>query len=273
MCRRKKLENTLDDETENMDEDSDSSDSITDSSEESESDNNDINIEEEIQESNLEDTVESNIADEEEDEVIQAIRRECSSERNSPPQIHCEDFITDLSFNPITNILAVASIVGDVLFYQYSNQENIVINTLELHTKACRDIEFSEDGAALYSTSKDKSIMITDVETGKLINFYENSHDVPVYCLTIIDENSFSTGTRYQPMCHIQLFKLYILGDDEGVIKIWDKREIGHKPIYKTKKNEDYISDMLTNESKQYLVCSSGDGSLTSIDLQNRQEF
>lgn len=194
MCKRKKLENTF--SSEDMVEDSDSSDvSMTDSSEESESDN-DIN-EEEINESNLEDTVENNIEDEEEeDEVIKAIRRECSSERSSPPQIQCEDFITDLSFHPVTNILAVASIVGDVLFYQYSNQENVLINTLELHTKACRDVEFSEDGNILYSTSKDKSIMISDVETGKLINFYENSHDVPVYCLTVIDENSFCTGTR-----------------------------------------------------------------------------
>lgn len=39
------------------------------------------------------------------------------------------------------------------------------------------------------------------------------------------------------------------------------------------KKNEDYISDILTNESKQYLVCSSGDGSLTTIDLQNRYDL
>lgn len=68
----------------------------------------------------------------------------------------------------------------------------------------------------------------------------------------------------------IAIYNNHILGDDEGVIKIWDKRESGVKPIYKTKKNEDYISDMLTNESNQYLLCSSGDGSLTTINLQNR---
>lgn len=62
-------------------------------------------------------------------------------------------------------------------------------------------------------------------------------------------------------------------GDDEGEIKIWDKRESGLKPIYKTKKNEDFISDMITNEYKQYLVCSSGDGSLTTIDFNNRYDL
>lgn len=191
MCKRKRLDNTIVEEE--MDDDSDSSDvSMTDSSDESEiEDESDGN--KEYQESNVEETAEDNI-DDEEDEVIKAIKRECNSERNKPPSIQCEDFITDLSFHPTNNILAVASIVGDVLFYEYSNQENKLINSLELHTKACRDIEFNEDGTHLFSTSKDKSIMISDVETGKLIHFYENSHDVPVYCLTVIDENSFSTG-------------------------------------------------------------------------------
>lgn len=197
MCKRKKLENILSDE--NMDEISDSDVSITDSSGES-----DIELadnENEIDVSNLEDAdgeAEDNDEIEEEDEVIKAIKRECSSERNNPPQIQCEDFVTDISFHPVKNILAVASIIGDVLLYQYSNQENILLNTLELHTKACRDIEFSEDGSILYSASKDKSVMLSDVETGKLVHFFENSHDVPLYCLTVIDNNLFCTGNHFK---------------------------------------------------------------------------
>lgn len=77
----------------------------------------------------------------------------------------------------------------------------------------------------------------------------------------------------YDYICNFHhISNIYILGDDEGVIKIWDKRESSVNPIYKVKKNEDYISDMVTNESKQYLLCSSGDGSLTTIDLQNRYD-
>lgn len=186
---------------------SESSDvSMSDSSDESEVDDEILSLDN-VEENNdlvLEEIVEGNSEDEEEDETIKNIKRECNRERNYPPSIECEDFITDICFNPIKNVLAVASIVGDVLFYQYNNQENTVIKTLELHTKACRDIEFSEDGNILYSCSKDKSIMISDVETGKLINFYENSHDVPIYCLTIINENSFSTG-RY-----IRVLTLYL---------------------------------------------------------------
>lgn len=48
---------------------------------------------------------------------------------------------------------------------------------MELHLKACRDIEFSEDGQSLFSTGKDLCIAITDVETEKLIRLYEKAHE------------------------------------------------------------------------------------------------
>lgn len=62
--------------------------------------------------------------EEEEDEVIKAIKRECERKNDHPPVINCEDFITDISFHPSSDILAVASIGGDVLFYKYSTEEN-----------------------------------------------------------------------------------------------------------------------------------------------------
>ncbi|KAJ8950538.1 hypothetical protein NQ314_007847 [Rhamnusium bicolor] len=177
-----------------------------DSSEFSNSDVNmtDSELNEEDNESNNEENILSDLEGVEEDEIIKAIRRECNWERDHPPPIRCEDFITDLSFHPYNHLIAVSNILGDVLLYKYSNEGNVLINTLELHTKACRDIEFSLDG------------------------------------------------------------------DDDGTVKIWDMREKDDHPIYKTKKNEDYISDMVTNESKKFLFCASGDGSLTTIDLHNR---
>jgi WD domain, G-beta repeat. len=61
--------------------------------------------------------------------------------------------------------------------HKYTNENTEITSTLEVHTKACRDIEFSEDGNILFSTSKDKSIMLSDVNTGKLKQFYENAHE------------------------------------------------------------------------------------------------
>lgn len=65
-----------------------------------------------------------------------------------------------------------------ILFrYKYNNEQNELISTQELHEKACRDIEFNEDGSILYSTGKDKTIMMSDIETAKLIQIYEDAHE------------------------------------------------------------------------------------------------
>lgn len=132
--------------------------------------------------------------EEDEDEVILAIKRESERKRDHPPPIQCDDFITDLSFHPHEDLLAVANILGDVILYKYSNEENTVVKTFELHTKACRDIEFSADGNILFSVSKDQAIMLSDVESGKLVRFYEGAHDAPINSILVIDENFFATG-------------------------------------------------------------------------------
>lgn len=230
--------------------DSDSSDvsMSTDSESEDDSVESDKNVKENIQNDEQNDENQ-----EEDDEVVKAIIREREIPRDHPPNINCDDHVVDICFHPNENLLAVASITGDVLLYKYTNNENILIDTYELHLRACRDIEFDNEGKVLFSTAKDKAIMLTDVATGKLIKCYEDSHDVPVYCIKVIDENLLASG------------------DDDGIIKLWDIREKCDKSILMVKKNEDYISDIITNDEKKYLLCSSGDGSLTTIDLVNRQ--
>lgn len=93
-------------------------------------------------------------AEDEDDEVVKAIISEKNKPRDHPPPITCEDFIVDISFNPAKNLIALATIVGDVLFYEYNNEETKLVNTLELHLKACRDIEFDNEGTTLFSTAK-----------------------------------------------------------------------------------------------------------------------
>lgn len=92
--------------------------------------------------------------DDDEDEVIKAIKAEKNKPRDHPPNIICEDFIVDISLHPSRNLIVIANIVGDVLLYEYNNEETKLLNTLELHLKACRDIEFDNEGTTLYSTAK-----------------------------------------------------------------------------------------------------------------------
>lgn len=188
VIQKQGFESSNDEETNDGDDSSDSSDvSMSDSDEEAignedgddDDDENDTVLEEH---------------EEEEDEVIKAIRRENERQRDHPPTIQCEDFITDICFHPKEDIIAVASIIGDVVLYKYSNEENTLLNTLEMHTKACRDVEFDEDGKIMFSVAKDKSIMLTDVQTTKLINFFDDAHDSPIYCVRVLDSNLFMTG-------------------------------------------------------------------------------
>lgn len=98
-------------------------------------------------------------AEDEDDEVVKAIINEKNKPRDHPPIITCEDFIVDISFNPAKDFIALATIVGDVLFYEYNNDETKLVNTLELHLKACRDIEFDNEGTTLFSTAKVSEIL------------------------------------------------------------------------------------------------------------------
>lgn len=132
--------------------------------------------------------------DEEEDDVIKAIIAATKTVRTHPPDINIDDFVVDLSFHPEQDILAVGTMSGDTFIYKYTVDENTLVNTLELHTKAIRDIEFGMDGSTLFSTSKDRSILLADVETGKYKRMYEQAHEVPVCKLNVFSETGFATG-------------------------------------------------------------------------------
>jgi hypothetical protein len=53
--------------------------------------------------------------EEEEDEVVKAIRNEREKCREHPPDIEAEDFVVDISFHPQKDVIAAATIIGDVI--------------------------------------------------------------------------------------------------------------------------------------------------------------
>jgi WD repeat-containing protein 55 len=189
---------------------------------------------------------------EEDDEVIKAIISEIKKPRSKPPDIKTDDYVVDLSFHPQLDILAVGTVTGDIVFYNYTNEENTIKQSLEVHTKAIRTIEYSHDGTIIYSTSRDKTIMITDCETGKLKRFWDDAHEEPVYSMHILNENMFATG------------------DDDGTLKLWDTRQRDPNPIFSLKEVEDHISCILSNDANKYLLFTSGDGYLTTINIPGK---
>uniref|UniRef100_A0A1B6E1Q1 WD repeat-containing protein 55 homolog n=1 Tax=Clastoptera arizonana TaxID=38151 RepID=A0A1B6E1Q1_9HEMI len=188
--------------------------------------------------------------DEEEDIAVSAIRR--AQERNieKPQEVYHDDLIVDISFHPSDDIIAAATIVGDVLIYKYSVVGTELVKTLEVHRKSCRAVEFSSSGKTVITGSKDKSLIITDVETTKLNKCFDDAHEDPLYCLLEVNENVIASG------------------DENGVVKLWDLRQ--NKQISSFKKMEDYVSSIISNDERRYIVCTSGEGTVTSFDMRSR---
>lgn len=187
----------------------------------------------------------------EEDPLVIAIKKALEKPSEKPPEVYSEDYIVDISFHPCENVIAAATVTGDANIYKYSLESTELTQTLEVHTKACRAVEFSDNGDMLFTVSKDKSIMVTDFQTGKLKWFCEDAHEDPLYSLALLDEN------------------LVVTGDEAGRIKLWDIRK--REPIFSLKEMEDYVSSIVSTEAKRYVVCTCGDGTITSFNLGTRK--
>lgn len=190
--------------------------------------------------------------DDEEDDVIQRILANSKTPKAHPPDISIDDYVVDLTFHPTNDLLAAGTMTGDVIVYRYAIEECEVMSTIEIHSKAIRSIEFDGDGEQIYSASKDRSVLITNVETGKFVREYTQAHEQAISKLHILDQHMFATG------------------DDDGTVKVWDTRDRTQTPIFALKEVDDYITQLLTNDAAKVLLATSGDGYLTAINIGSR---
>jgi len=58
-------------------------------------------------------------------------------------------------------------------------------------------------------------------------------------------------------------------GDDDGVVKLWDPRKVESVRSYHH--HFDYITDFLWLEDKKQLVATSGDGTLSVMDVRSKK--
>ncbi|KAJ1525945.1 hypothetical protein ONE63_009131 [Megalurothrips usitatus] len=172
------------------------------------------------------------------DDVVQAILRAREKHREHPPTIEIEDGVASLSLHPEQQLIAIGTFTGDVAIYEYSNENCELKNTHELHMKAIRDIQFNKDGKCLVSSSKDKSILVTDLETGKLKNAWDEAHSSPVNTLYILDENRFVSGC------------------EEGYVKLWDTRQ--KEPIFSTQVMVDIVNAIISTSDNKHIAVACG---------------
>ncbi|CAB4376841.1 uncharacterized protein OCT59_018778 [Rhizophagus irregularis] len=168
-----------------------------------------------------------------------------------PDPIEFDNQIFDLAFHPSENIVATGLITGEVFCHRYTvdnTNENINVLSIRPHKKSCRGLEFNHDGASLFSVSKDRSIQVINLETGKIFVKKADSHDYPINCILRLNETTLATG------------------DDNGIIKLWDIRN-GNE-IMKYSEHLDFISDFAFRLDTKTLLSTSGDGTLSVYDIR-----
>ncbi|TVU28755.1 hypothetical protein EJB05_20287 [Eragrostis curvula] len=166
-----------------------------------------------------------------------------------------EEMPFDLDFHPSSPLVATSLITGELHLYRYAAESQPErLFAVKAHEESCRAVRFVDSGKVILSGSADRSIVATDVETGKSIARLEDAHEDGINRLVCLTENMVATG------------------DDEGCIKVWDTRERTCCNSFHT--HEDYISDMTYVSDTNQILATSGDGTLSVNNLRrNKVKF
>jgi len=189
--------------------------------------------------------------EEEEEEEELAEDEKIKASKKVPSDIEFEDQVFDVTFHPTKEVVAVAEISGKISIYSYSEQGNKRLFENTQHAKACRNVTFSTNGERLYSCSKDKSIQVIDLNTGSMVTRIEAAHKKPINCVRVFGEH------------------FIVSGSDDGAVKMWDTRTF--MPIAEFCEFNDYISDMVCDKDNKYMLCTSGDGVLSVLNLRKKE--
>lgn len=165
-----------------------------------------------------------------------------------------DDIIFAMETHPSSDLLTLGDIHGQISLYSFTAGEECKCMWSINHStgRPCRVARFSRKGEWLCTAAKDhRSLFITDTERGTLIRKVPKAVGATVYSLCTMSETLLSSG------------------DEDGEIKLWDTRS--WKEVLAVKENSDYISAIVADNKRHTLLATSGDGSLTVVDLRSRK--
>ncbi|EIM87291.1 WD repeat-containing protein JIP5 [Stereum hirsutum FP-91666 SS1] len=168
------------------------------------------------------------------------------------PSIPVSSQIFDLAFHPTSSLVYTGLLNGEIKAFSYDEQgQHETKFSLRPSKRSCRGLATSEDGSKLWAVGKAKSIFTVDTETGDLVDTRAVVHDAPINRVKCLLPNLLATG------------------DDDGVIKLWDPRKPESITTYT--QHFDFISDFLWLADKKQLVATSGDGTLSVMDVRSKK--
>lgn len=162
-----------------------------------------------------------------------------------PDDIRLQTLPTDVCCHPSRDVLAVATVDGDVLVHSYGSERRTLLHPVH-HQSSCRKVRFSADGSQLLTAAKD--LCLVDLATGALVQ--RLPHSAPIYSLCVVDNHLVATG------------------DDDGRLKVWDPRH--NRAVLECQESDDFLSDLAVAGSPRTLLATSGDGTLTAVSLRQQ---
>ncbi|KZP15864.1 WD40 repeat-like protein [Athelia psychrophila] len=169
------------------------------------------------------------------------------------PDIPCGGQIFDFAFHPNQPIVYTGLITGEVKAFGYDEQGNHDSRFVcKPSKKSCRSLELNTSGEKLWSVGKAKTLHTIDTTTGQVSDARKDIHEAPINRVKHIMENMLVTG------------------DDDGVVKLWDTRT--PEMIREYTHHYDFISDFMWIQDKKHLVVTSGDGTLSVLDVRNKKK-
>ncbi|KAH6591041.1 hypothetical protein BASA50_009042 [Batrachochytrium salamandrivorans] len=169
--------------------------------------------------------------------------------------VDCGEQVFDLSFHPSRSLVAAGTIEGQVVCFDYSRGDTVQDATLlfnkHIHKNSCRSIDFGVNGTDLFSVSKDRSVQMIDIASGKVKLRKMDAHSDPINIVKSLTENIIATG------------------DDVGYVKIWDTRQ--RKVIRKYHDSRDFIADFEFDEARNTLLAAGGDGCLSAYNISKNK--
>nr|A8NZM5.2 RecName: Full=WD repeat-containing protein JIP5 [Coprinopsis cinerea okayama7\ len=167
------------------------------------------------------------------------------------PEIPVGSQIFDVVFHPSSAIAYTGLLNGHIKAFAYGEQgDSHNLFSLRPSKRSCRGLSLNGDGSKLYAVGKSKALHIVDTTTTD-IDARSAAHDCAINRVKSLMPWVVATG------------------DDDGTVKLWDPRKRDSVKTYT--QHFDYISDFLWLDDKKQLVATSGDGTLSVMDVRAKE--
>ncbi|KAJ7704313.1 WD40-repeat-containing domain protein [Mycena rosella] len=167
------------------------------------------------------------------------------------PEIPVGAQIFDLVFHPTHSTVYTGLLTGHIKAFAYDQSSHKKTFSVRPSKRSCRALTINDDGTRLYAAGKGKAIHTIDTTTGDVVETRAGAHDDPINRIKHIMPWMFATG------------------DDAGVIKLWDPRQ--QDAVRSHTQHCDYITDFLWLPDKHHLLATSGDGTLSVMDVRSKK--